>query len=452
MRYLLMSLTIAVAAAAAAAQDRAVELLKGATWKFSTDDGKTFTADAPPAGAKQMVARATFKVQDPSAIAVVYVTPDATAPYRYACALNGTEAVGPVKEMLYRAIPLDAKDLLKSSNTLIIRGPTPAGGKMRAAVLGYPAAMVAIQSGPVLGAFGSDYVTVTCRTNMPACVTVKATPTKPQGGEVSATSDRGFYHRLKLRIPAGTRELTYQAVASAGRASKAEGPFTVCLPDLGGNEPLRIVAAGDSRTNFRDWLRVANAIAKARPHLTVFSGDMVSDGRWYGDWDQEFFGPGKALLTTVPFYAVWGNHDGPASTFAEFFHTPSPDGKAVNWEQQVGSALLIGIHGGEDWSAASKNLAWLEGVLKDSQARFIFLFSHYPAYSSGRHGKANERPIVTARTHIMPLLAKYKATAMFAGHDHNYERSEPPADKAVTSGARRIRSSATIPGENGCLA
>ena len=34
---------------------------------------------------------------------------------------------------------------------------------------------------------------------------------------------------------------------------------------------------------------------------------------------------------------------------------------------------------------------------------------------------------------IMPLLARYRATAMIAGHDHNYERNEPPPNQGVTS-------------------
>jgi hypothetical protein len=38
---------------------------------------------------------------------------------------------------------------------------------------------------------------------------------------------------------------------------------------------------------------------------------------------------------------------------------------------------------------------------------------------------------------ILPLLAKYRATAMIAGHDHNYQRSEPPEGVTVivTGGA-----------------
>ena len=95
--------------------------------------------------------------------------------------------------------------------------------------------------------------------------------------------------------------------------------------------------------------------------------------------------------------------------------------------------LLIGIDGEEDFSAGTKHYRWLEELLRNAgDAEFIFFFNHYPAYSSGKHGRLDEngRPrqktVALAREHIIPLLNKYKVTAYICGHSHSYERSELP--------------------------
>jgi hypothetical protein len=89
-----------------------------------------------------------------------------------------------------------------------------------------------------------------------------------------------------------------------------------------------------------------------------------------------------------------------------------------------------------NWEKGGALAQWLDGVLARSEAKFIFLASHWPAWTSGGHGRLNkdgrprERPIRLAQDVIMPLLHTFNATAMFAGHDHFYERSEP--DNGVT--------------------
>jgi hypothetical protein len=123
------------------------------------------------------------------------------------------------------------------------------------------------------------------------------------------------------------------------------------------------------------------------------------------------------------------------------FITPPGDGNS-NWAQKVGPVLLIGIDGGMSWSKNGKLYTWLEKTLQESKAKYIFLGSHYPAWTSGSHGtlkngQPREKNIRTAQNIIMPLLKKYNATAMFAGHDHFYERSEPTngITMIVTGGA-----------------
>ena len=190
--------------------------------------------------------------------------------------------------------------------------------------------------------------------------------------------------------------------------------------------------------------KVAAAVAAARPAFSVFLGDMVASGNVDDQWDQMHFGPAKEYFATIPYYPVIGNHERNCSLFLRLFQTPSGD---KNWAQRIGPMLLIGIDGGMNWEAGGELATWLEAQLAaGSDAKFIFLATHYPAWSSGSHAKLGEdgapreTPARLAQQVIMPLLAKYGATAMLAGHDHFYERSEPPEGVTmIVSGGAGVR-------------
>ncbi len=105
-----------------------------------------------------------------------------------------------------------------------------------------------IRSGPVLGRFGADFFTVACRTNIAAEVTVTATPLEPFGAETTAASPIGFYHRLKVPLPKGTRKFAYIVSSNRGDARSGKGCYVVSLPAADA-KTLRVVAFGNSRGN-----------------------------------------------------------------------------------------------------------------------------------------------------------------------------------------------------------
>jgi hypothetical protein len=68
-----------------------------------------------------------------------------------------------------------------------------------------------------------------------------------------------------------------------------------------------------------------------------------------------------------------------------------------------------------------KQLEWLEGQMKNSKAEWKFPYFHHPLYSSGgAHGSS-----LDLRQVLEPLFLKYRVQAVFAGHDHFYERTKP---------------------------
>ena len=304
------------------------------------------------------------------------------------------------------------------------------------ALLTAPAAIAAdelrIQTGPILGAFDADWFTVTCRTSAKALVKVALAATDAEPEKVVAESAAGTIHRLKVPRTAGAaREYVLIAGDNAVRA-----PLAVPAPITKG-EKFAFVAMGDSRTYPKRWAVVAAAALKTRPRFVLFTGDMVAHGLDDASWDPDFFSPAQELFAAIPFYCVMGNHEENGPLFNEMFYNSSPDGRRHSWSQTVGDVMLIGVDGAQDWSAGSENAKWLEKVLAESESKFIFLACHYPPWTSGPHGaldadgRPRERPVREGREVIMPLLAKYHATAFLAGHDHCYERSEP--EGGVTS-------------------
>jgi len=291
----------------------------------------------------------------------------------------------------------------------------------------------------VLGAYNDGYFTVTCRTNIPADVTLRTA-----GGafETVSSSPRGLLHRFNVPRPAG-RLLRYRMEASRDGVTRKTPWYDVDLwtPESGDN--LRFVAMGDSRSLIEPWRQVAAAVLPVKPDLVVFVGDMVADGRNDWEWDEQFIGPSGDLLRTIPMYPVIGNHENSAPVYNELFHSPTPDGRGLNWAQTIGDVLLIGVVGHESFAPDTDNYQWLEKALAESDAKFIFVFTHYPPWSSGGNANVDEDGIPydktrhQAQTVILPLLAKYGATAFIAGHDHFYERSEPPSGVTcvVTGGA-----------------
>ncbi len=454
---LLSSLAWAQQAATAPAT-QPVDLLAGASWQFSTDGGVTFSPDWSAVSQAQtpLTAKAQFQAGDTTGCQVLELTHDLDTPSKPVFNLNGKPLNGPpeLAGVVFKTIPAIDPNLLVQRTNVLTATWQPARGRAsqpiksdqpQCSLTVLRARDLKIITGPILGARGDDYITVSCRTNMPACVTVRinggfrnpqSAPAVGKSGmawqEISKASPPGIFHQVRPEGLAGMAIATYrlQMETPDGAGRIESGPWSIApLPT--GQDPLRFAALGDSRTHAGNWAIVAAVTLRARPQFILHTGDLVEHGRQDWRWNEEFFDPAATLLATVPMFAVPGNHEEESPLTALLLATPR-DGTLGRWQQTLGPVQLIGIDGQADWSAGSENARWLEGVLAESKAKFIFLVTHYPPWSSGKHGteddsdQPKELPARQGREVILPLLAKFKATAMIAGHDHFYERSEPP--------------------------
>jgi len=486
---IIVSVIIVSAAAVAATRDEQVnspfENLKtepvAVTWQYSNDGGKTFAAKphpAPPPGQGPNIKeypyawKGTFAVADPSKIAGLWVriTGGGEKPRASICNGNLSDAAGGYWKdlgfcptLLSAVITLNDKEIAfphgapllqfwvpltgeikKGANTVELRGNvyTYWGGAsyagtvalvdaLDARVISAAAQPFEIFNGPVLGDFGEGYFTVSCRSQLPAELTVEATPIEPSGQPVSVSSPGKIWHRFKVDIPKDTRRVSYTITARAGQSVTKRGPFVLTIPAL---KDYRFIAFGNpmQQPGCPEPLTAnSKCIVKIRPDFVVNTGNLMEQESWSFDWEEAYIKPASVLLSAIPTLITPCNRDY-TGIFNELHITPAADGYSRNWTKVIGPALFVGIDGNDDWSEGGKNIKWLDEVLGKSKEKFIIVLSGYPAYSSGINSKKFFGGRVTSRNVIMPLLARHKATLMLSSWDPTYERIEPTPDKGIT--------------------
>ncbi len=431
----------------------AVRVISGAGgWALATEATRVVAPPAEPEASFIVGARRAFTVDEPGRFdALVFVGSESRRPD-----LNGRPIPVPFEPMRYRTVPAVPVSMLRPGENELTLGwdetESARGGRVEGLrsfqgsghatrlraegrLFGLTPADARIRTGPILGCAGPRFFTVACRTNMPAAVRL-AVAGRDQ------VSEPGLSHRFRVAGLEPGAEADYRlAPAEAEGAAARTG--SARTPPAG--PPFEFAVLGDSATRTDVWREIAAAVAARRPALAVFTGDMVSGGTRDWIWDERFLGPAPELFASVPFYPIAGNHDESGELVRQIFVTPDgepgPPGGGLNWAQEIGGALFVGLDGAADWTPGGALAAWLAARLAGTEARFIFAFDHFPAWSSANHGRLDddglpaEPPCRAARETIVPLLAEHGAAALFAGHDHCYERSElPEGPTLVTTG------------------
>ena len=117
----------------------------------------------------------------------------------------------------------------------------------------------------------------------------------------------------------------------------------------------------------------------------------------------------------VKFYASLGNHD---NTNERFYKPFNMNGESY-YTYKKGNVRFFVLNSNY---MDPKQSAWLETQLRDAgKGDWKICYFHHPLYSSAKfHG-----PAVELRQVLEPLFIKYGVDAVFAGHDHVYERVHP---------------------------
>lgn len=192
--------------------------------------------------------------------------------------------------------------------------------------------------------------------------------------------------------------------------------------------PTRFIVYGDNRTHPERHAQVINAMAEeSNVDFVLHVGDLVGAGHELKLWTSEFFTPAGKMMSSVPFFPCLGNHEGNTPYYYQYFSLPMKE----RWYSfDLPDIHIIVLDSCTDFGPGSEQYKWLIYDLANSRhIKWKFVMLHHPPYTSGNHGSVDESGnlkevgIRTGRR-IFPQLAKqYGITAVFTGHDHNYERS-----------------------------
>jgi 3',5'-cyclic AMP phosphodiesterase CpdA len=194
----------------------------------------------------------------------------------------------------------------------------------------------------------------------------------------------------------------------------------VGVPAPAQDEVVHFAAIGDMGTGGDRQREVGGVMEKVRAERFPFTfvitlGDNLYGSQDAADFQRKFVVPYKALLDAkVMFFAALGNHDSPSQRTYELFNMN--DQRYYTYTR--GPAQFYAL---DSTTMNAEQLRWLEDELQRSTAPWKIAYLHHPLYSSGkRHG-----PSMVLRQALEPLLEKYRVQAVFAGHEHFYERHTP---------------------------
>lgn len=248
------------------------------------------------------------------------------------------------------------------------------------------------------------------------------------GGKRFPSTSTTRYHRAVITGLLPARSYRYAVEAAAGDQHARSAVFEFRTPPTLA-ERWSFVVFGDTRSDHPAHRAVVNAIMRVqpRPYLTIHTGDLVAEGEKAPLWDT-FFSIERALLGTIAYYPCMGNHEAGSLFYYDTFPVPPGGGPSHKaWysfrafpKDRRSSALFVCLNTElpHDFAEQARFLADAAQKADRDHVRWRFAFWHRPAYSSGSHGGS-----VAEQKMWVPVLEKYKFTAVFAGHDHLYERS-----------------------------
>jgi Calcineurin-like phosphoesterase len=185
-------------------------------------------------------------------------------------------------------------------------------------------------------------------------------------------------------------------------------------------DSVRFAAIGDMGTGEKPQYEVAQQMINARRtfpfDFVIMLGDNIYGGSSSKDFQKKFETPYKPLLDAgVKFYASLGNHDNPNERLYTFFNM---NGSSY-YTFKKGNVRIFALDSNH---MDASQITWLEQQLQNAGNKdWKICFFHHPLYSTGKtHGSS-----VELRSLLEPIFIKYGVNAVFAGHDHVYERIHP---------------------------
>ncbi len=294
-------------------------------------------------------------------------------------------------------------------------------------------------------------MTVCLETNTPEDVTVEWGLTQQYGESLTEgfVQDPDFpdgkRYIYKVRLEGLEQGTMYHYRATHGEFVSEDRTF-ITAPD--NMSDFNFVAFGDSRGGTPtdpnlDHVGTASAITDIMPMFYINTGDFVSGGENYLDWDTHF-SVENDLMGYAPMYPVYGNHEEGYDTetgisgfglWKYYFDTDHED-DGTWYSFDYGNVHFIVLDLPRSWLIlpGTAQYRWLYADLADyvenPHTNFLLAFFHYPPFS----WKPGRNPDVSAWLIAEAILRQYGVNAIITGHDHYYARREMWGITEIISG------------------
>lgn len=280
------------------------------------------------------------------------------------------------------------------------------------------------ESGPWLLDPGASTMTVAWNTAAPSVGRVWYGTSEPdrlateQGAPVTD-------HRLVLASLQPQTQYRYRIEGEG-----ASHVFTTA-PEPGAEGPVTLLVYGDNRSNSGDHALVARAAAAEHAQVALHTGDMVTDARDPDLW-RTWFAEEHDLLVSTPLVPTVGNHEITDSGVAYsrwFQHRDRP----AYWSLDYGPLHIDVLDSFELAAGAKPHLgglseaqrAWFEEDLrKVPKDRHVLVLVHQGPYAHPLHPRPGHGGSETVRAALAAGAQVHPIEAVFAGHEHFYERGE----------------------------
>jgi tartrate-resistant acid phosphatase type 5 len=226
---------------------------------------------------------------------------------------------------------------------------------------------------------------------------------------------------------------------------------------------IKLAVFGDFGTDNASERTVAGAVKRWAPDYIVTTGDNSYSngaskavleeniGKYYWEYIHPYTGAYATSLGApmTPaghnrMFPALGNHDWDGSdtlpqAYLDYFALP---GNERYYSTVLGPIEVFVIDSDtrepDGVDANSAQAAWLRGAMAASRARWKLVFMHHPPYSGGDHGSS---------TKLRWNFQAMGAHAVFAGHDHHYERLDVNGTPyfVVGTGGAGLRDAAPLP-------
>jgi len=188
------------------------------------------------------------------------------------------------------------------------------------------------------------------------------------------------------------------------------------------------IVMGDNRSGDDIYRKLLSIAMERKPDFVVNTGDMIAAPGNKQEW-AKFWEMSKTI--TVPYFLTVGNHDAhPKVPLSEKTYKQEVDlpGNELYYSFVAGNSLFIVLDSfmdNQEKRIIGEQFKWLDTVLVNSTQKHKFVFLHHPLYTDlgkGHHAHESLDKYTESRDRLEALFVKYKVDAVFAGHEHYYEK------------------------------